>query len=127
VQIQPQLVLLQKTLLNVEGLGRELDPQLDLWMTAKPYLERWMHERMGFTGFRNKITKEATQWAQLMPEFPRLIHQRLSQRDVSAEILHELKLNRKAREQGNKLLLALGFLIMTSLALAGWWYFSGQF
>lgn len=47
VEIQPQLVLLQKTLLNVEGLGRQLDPQLDLWKTAKPYLERWMHERIG--------------------------------------------------------------------------------
>ena len=42
VEIQPQLVLLQKTLLNVEGLGRELDPDLDLWVTAKPFLENWM-------------------------------------------------------------------------------------
>jgi ubiquinone biosynthesis protein len=44
VEIQPQLVLLQKTLLNVEGLGRQLDPELDLWATAKPFLERWMNE-----------------------------------------------------------------------------------
>lgn len=47
VEIQPQLVLLQKTLLNVEGLGRQLDPNLDLWKTAKPYLERWMRQRVG--------------------------------------------------------------------------------
>src|SRR5690606_6975634 len=50
VEIQPQLVLLQKTLLNVEGMGRELDPDLDLWKTAKPYLERWMHQRVGLQG-----------------------------------------------------------------------------
>ena len=50
VEIQPQLVLLQKTLLNVEGLGRELDPDLDLWSTAKPFLERWMNEQIGWRG-----------------------------------------------------------------------------
>ena len=50
VEIQPQLVLLQKTLLNIEGLGRELDPDLDLWHTAKPFLERWMSEQVGWRG-----------------------------------------------------------------------------
>ncbi|MGB7542741.1 MAG: ubiquinone biosynthesis regulatory protein kinase UbiB, partial [Burkholderiales bacterium] len=50
VEIQPQLVMLQKTLLNIEGLGRELDPDLDLWQTAKPYLERWMSEQVGWRG-----------------------------------------------------------------------------
>ena len=52
VEVQPQLVLLQKTLLNIEGLGRELDPDLDLWQTAKPYLERWMREQVGWRGLR---------------------------------------------------------------------------
>jgi len=47
VEIQPQLVLLQKTLLNIEGLGRQLDPELDLWSTAKPFLEKWMLEQIG--------------------------------------------------------------------------------
>jgi len=46
MEVQPQLVLLQKTLLNIEGLGRELYPELDLWTTGQPYLERWMRERM---------------------------------------------------------------------------------
>ena len=50
VEVQPQLVLLQKTLLNVEGLGRQLDPELDLWKTAKPYLENWMNEQVGWRG-----------------------------------------------------------------------------
>ena len=55
VEIQPQLVLLQKTLLNVEGLGRQLDPDLDLWNTAKPFLERWMHEQVGWRGLLERL------------------------------------------------------------------------
>jgi ubiquinone biosynthesis protein len=61
VEIQPQLVLLQKTLLNVEGLGRQLDPELDLWKTAKPYLERWMSEQLGWLALENNIKREASQ------------------------------------------------------------------
>lgn len=59
MEVQPQLVLLQKTLLNIEGLGRQLYPELDLWVTAKPYLERWMKQRVGarrlLTDFRNQV------------------------------------------------------------------------
>ncbi len=58
VEIQPQLVLLQKTLLNIEGLGRQLDPDLDLWQTAKPFLERWMHEQVGWRGLINHLKRE---------------------------------------------------------------------
>jgi len=74
VEIQPQLVLLQKTLLNVEGLGRQLDPDLDLWATAKPFLERWMKEQVGWPAFVNALKKEAPRFAQLLPELPRLLH-----------------------------------------------------
>ncbi len=77
VEIQPQLVLLQKTLLNIEGLGRELDPDLDLWKTAKPFLETWMSEQIGFRGFTSRMEKEAPNWAMIFPQFPRLIHQSL--------------------------------------------------
>ena len=55
VEIQPQLVLLQKTLLNIEGLGRQLDPELDLWNTAKPFLERWMDEQVGWRGLVERL------------------------------------------------------------------------
>jgi ubiquinone biosynthesis protein len=103
VEIQPQLVLLQKTLLNVEGLGRELYPQLDLWETAKPYLEKWMHDRLGLSGLRNKAVMEAGQWAQLIPELPRLIHAALSKPDHSEAVLKELKGIRQARAQSNRL------------------------
>ena len=77
VQIQPQLVLLQKTLLNVEGLGRELDPDLDLWVTAKPFLERWMVDQMGLRALERRLIDEAPYIIAALPELPRLIHQRL--------------------------------------------------
>ena len=78
VEIQPQLVLLQKTLLNVEGLGRELDPDLDLWQTAFPYLERWMSEQLGLLALEANLKREAAQWARLLPTLPRLVHQALT-------------------------------------------------
>jgi ubiquinone biosynthesis protein len=77
VEIQPQLVLLQKTLLNIEGLGRELDPDLDLWSTAKPFLERWMNEQIGWRGFVAALKAEAPRYAHILPELPRLVHQSL--------------------------------------------------
>ncbi|OGB27781.1 MAG: ubiquinone biosynthesis regulatory protein kinase UbiB [Burkholderiales bacterium RIFCSPLOWO2_02_FULL_57_36] len=78
VEVQPQLVLLQKTLLNIEGLGRQLDPDLDLWQTAKPYLERWMNEQVGWRGLIERFKAEAPRYSQLLPQLPRLVHQALS-------------------------------------------------
>jgi len=78
VEIQPQLVLLQKTLLNIEGLGRQLDPDLDLWKTAKPFLERWMNEQIGWRALVNNLKDEAPKWAQLLPQLPRLAHHALN-------------------------------------------------
>jgi len=72
MEVQPQLVLLQKTLLNIEGLGRELDPELDLWKTAKPYLERWMNEQVGWRRAIQEFKKEGPHWAYLLPQLPRL-------------------------------------------------------
>lgn len=73
VEIQPQLVLLQKTLLNIEGLGRELDPDLDLWSTAKPFLERWMLEQVGPGKLLTQLKAEAPNYAKLLPMLPRLL------------------------------------------------------
>lgn len=78
VEIQPQLVLLQKTLLNIEGLGRQLDPELDLWATAQPFLERWMRDQLGWRGFKDRLVQEATQFATFMPQMPRLLHRALA-------------------------------------------------
>jgi ubiquinone biosynthesis protein len=84
VQIQPQLVLLQKTLLNIEGLGRQLDPELDLWSTAKPFLERWMNQQVGWQGLLERLQREAPRYAQLLPELPRLLHRALQAPEQAA-------------------------------------------
>jgi ubiquinone biosynthesis protein len=84
VEVQPQLVMLQKTLLNIEGLGRELDPELDLWQTAKPYLERWMDEQIGWRGLLRTLRREAPYWAQALPALPRLLHQLLAEDRIAA-------------------------------------------
>lgn len=73
MEVQPQLVLLQKTLLNIEGLGRDLDPDLDLWKTAKPYLENWMDDQVGWKRLVRELKKEAPHYAYLIPQLPRLI------------------------------------------------------
>ena len=73
VEIQPQLVLLQKTLLNIEGLGRQLDPELDLWATAKPFLETWMIDQLGPKKLMDQLRNEAPRYAKLLPELPRLL------------------------------------------------------
>lgn len=72
MEVQPQLVLLQKTLLNIEGMGRMLYPQLDLWITAKPFLERWMDERLGVRAFLRGIIANAPVWGEQLPELPLL-------------------------------------------------------
>ncbi len=77
VEIQPQLVLLQKTLLNIEGLGRELDPDLDLWSTAKPFLEKWMLEQIGPEKLLAQLKAEAPSYAKLLPLLPRLLSEYL--------------------------------------------------
>ena len=77
IEVQPQLVLLQKTLLNIEGLGRELDPDLDLWATAKPFLEKWMSEQIGWRGMLRQLKTELPFWSHALPQLPRLLHRYL--------------------------------------------------
>ncbi len=77
MEIQPQLVLLQKTLFNIEGLGRRLYPELDLWETAKPYLERWMREQLGPRGLLRRLRREAPSWLPLLPQLPGLAYDTL--------------------------------------------------
>ena len=74
MEVQPQLVLLQKTLLNVEGLGRQLYPDLDLWTTAKPFLEKWMKTQIGPQAFFNRLQTNMPIWSEKLPELPSLMH-----------------------------------------------------
>ncbi|MBA4142714.1 MAG: ubiquinone biosynthesis regulatory protein kinase UbiB [Nitrosospira sp.] len=119
VEIQPQLVMLQKTLLNIEGLGRDLDPDLDLWTTAKPYLENWMSEQLGWRGFSRRLSKEAASWAIILPQFPRLLHQSLSENRAKAvddKISEILKEQRRHRH----LITALALLLAAVLLWQVW-------
>jgi ubiquinone biosynthesis protein len=85
VEIQPQLVLLQKTLLNIEGLGRQLDPDLDLWSTARPFLERWMMDQIGPHKLLAELRDQAPRYAKILPELPRLVYEFLRHRQADTQ------------------------------------------
>jgi ubiquinone biosynthesis protein len=115
VEVQPQLVLLQKTLLNVEGLGRQLDPDLDLWTTAKPFLERWMSEQVGWRGLIRRIRDEAPAWTVALPQLPRLFHQAMNVH-ATAQHLATAVLMLGTRRRTNRLLAIIAVLLA---AIAG--------
>ena len=118
VEIQPQLVLLQKTLLNIEGLGRQLDPNLNLWVTAMPFLERWMEDRIGMPALRRRFLAEAPYIVAALPELPRLLHQRLKAPPaVSDTVMREL--TETARTQ-NRLLTLIALLLAISAGILLW-------
>ena len=100
VEIQPQLVLLQKTLLNIEGLGRDLDPDLDLWSTAKPFLEKWMLEQVGPEKLLAQLKAEAPAYAKILPGLPRLLAQYLkspgllTRRDLEQLMVEQKRTNK---------------------------------
>jgi ubiquinone biosynthesis protein len=114
VEIQPQLVLLQKTLLNIEGLGRDLDPELDLWSTAKPFLEKWMLDQIGPKKLWEELKAQAPQYAKLLPQLPRLLHDYL-QKSPHQDVRQVDKLLAEQRRTNHLLqvllYLGLGFLI----------------
>ena len=117
VVIQPQLVMLQKTFLNIEGLGRQLDPDLDLWQTAMPFLERWMSEQLGWLAFENNVKREASNWARLLPTLPRLVHQALTATATPAPSAELESLTAEMRGLRHLLWLALG-VAMVALSFA---------
>ncbi|MCY7386450.1 MAG: ubiquinone biosynthesis regulatory protein kinase UbiB [Burkholderiales bacterium] len=99
MEIQPQLVLLQKTLLQVEGLGRQLYPELDLRPVAQPILEKWMAEQLGWRGLIKQLKKEGPLWTATLPQLPRLVHRAL-ENDPSARLeAIEKAINRVNRTQ----------------------------
>ena len=119
IEVQPQLVLLQKTLLNIEGLGLQLNPELDLWKTAKPWLERWMSEQVGWRGFVKALKKEMPYYVNMLPEMPRLLHQRLAEKpNAQLEILLQtMVMQQKYRNQLLVLLLLVLLGLLGSLVL----------
>ena len=117
VQVQPQLVMLQKTLLNIEGLGRELDPELDLWTTAKPHLERWMDEQIGWKALVRTVRREAPYWASTLPKLPRLAHRLLADERLDS---FEQAVRALARENArrNNILTAMLAALLLALGAA---------
>jgi len=123
MEVQPQLVLLQKTLLNIEGLGRQLYPDLDLWQTAKPYLESWMRDQMGARAFGSRIKLNAPRWAEKLTELPDVLYraalqvealpaERRAQRAELERLHREL---RRSRRQGRALVTGGALLISAAL------------
>ncbi|AGF48789.1 2-polyprenylphenol 6-hydroxylase [Candidatus Kinetoplastidibacterium galati] len=95
MEVQPQLVLLQKTLLNVEALGIQLDPSLNLWETAKPYLEQWLRQRVGLYAFYDSLKNEAMKLPSILPAIPRLLHDSLLYKNHDIRIMEELLKSKK--------------------------------
>jgi ubiquinone biosynthesis protein len=126
--LQPQLILLQKTLLNIEGLGRQLDPELDLWSTAKPFLEKWMVEQVGPQKLLQQLKAEAPHYAKLLPALPRLLHDYLQHKPH--ELRRELDTLVAEQRRTNRLLqsiiyggvgFVLGLIVMQVLLRVRLW------
>ena len=126
MEVQPQLILLQKTLLNIEGLGRQLDPDLDLWETAKPFLDRWMSEQVGVRALALGLRKQLPRMAERLPEIPDLVYSTLKKFEQGQAKLEwhsqELELIRKEIKTSNRNLI-LTLLLAAAGLLFGMWYF----
>lgn len=122
MEVQPQLVLLQKTLLNIEGLGRQLYPDLDLWTTAKPFLERWMKSQMGWENTVNSLRKNLPLWGEKLPELPVLVYEALQRQRLGVgenrqqQALDQLR-SQMAHGQRRTLLAVTGAALTISAAL----------
>ncbi len=117
MEVQPQLVLLQKTLLYIEGVGRQLYPQLDLWKTAKPFLETWIKDQVGFPALVRSLKEKGPMWIEKMPELPELIYHNLRrhkqlQHNVDM-IAREMRVN-NVRQGQSRYLFGIGATLILS-------------
>ena len=118
--IQPQLVLLQKTLLNIEGLGRTLYPDLDLWETAKPFLERWMRDQVGPKAAVRTIKKELPKLFTMLPELPSMTHELMRRvRDEQLTLNTQSKQLASMQAQMERSASRQNSLLLAGLLLAG--------
>ncbi|WP_224554152.1 ubiquinone biosynthesis regulatory protein kinase UbiB [Pectobacterium versatile] len=117
MEVQPQLVLLQKTLLYIEGVGRQLYPQLDLWKTAKPFLESWLKQQVGLPAVFRALKEKAPFWAEKLPEIPELFYDGLRQNKMLKQsvdkLTHELR-TQQARQGQSRYLLGIGATLLIS-------------
>ncbi|MEQ8953491.1 MAG: AarF/UbiB family protein, partial [Gammaproteobacteria bacterium] len=133
MEVQPSLVLLQKTLLNIEGLGRQLYPELDLWQTALPYLEKWNSKRLDPFTLLSRMQENIPNWIEQIPELPEVIIETAFQSkkltDLNERLVEQQRMNELRRYQqiqrarsGGKIFLALA---LVSLVPGISQYFSG--
>ena len=122
MEIQPQLVLLQKTLLQVEGLGRQLYPELDLRPVAQPILLRWMNEQVGWRALVRQLRKEAPQWTATLPQLPRLIHRALDSNPGERLADIERAINRVEQTQRRQTGVLVALFSLIALMAAGYLY-----
>ncbi|RYV00893.1 ubiquinone biosynthesis regulatory protein kinase UbiB [Shewanella sp. OPT22] len=119
--VQPQLILLQKTLLYIEGLGRQLYPQLDLWQTAKPFLEKWMSEQAGAKAFAKKTKANFPYWVEKLPELPELVYDnlKLGRKLVGSqqEMLNQYLSHQRQLHKSNFLLITSAVLLICGTIL----------
>jgi ubiquinone biosynthesis protein len=123
MEIQPQLLLLQKTLISIEGLGRQLYPDLDLWHTAKPFLEDWMKKRIGTKALFRQIKNNGPFWLEKLPDLPNMFYNALyslSVIDTKTDNMHKQYLINN-KKYGN---LLLGFLLGIITSAGVFWYFN---
>ena len=111
MEVQPSLVLLQKTLLNIEGLGRQLYPDLDLWQTAQPYLEQWLKDRYSPKSMFNQLKRYAPDWLEHFPQIPPMIFQALksAQNNETSDVAKQSVIRQKSDSVWAKFSTALGF------------------
>ncbi|WP_380184531.1 ubiquinone biosynthesis regulatory protein kinase UbiB [Kalamiella sp. sgz302252] len=117
MEVQPQLVLLQKTLLYVEGVGRQLYPQLDLWKTAKPFLEDWIKDQIGIPAIIRGLKDKAPFWAEKLPELPELFYESLKHhkhlKHSVEKLTHDLR-NDRVRHHQSHYLFGVGATLLLS-------------
>jgi len=114
INIQPQLILLQKTLLNIEGVGRQLYPDLDLWANASPFLEKWIKKQVGAKAFLRRVRDNLPYWSEKFPEIPGLIHEiLLNTKECQEETRFKknISFTNDSRRLKNYLFLGLGIVI----------------
>lgn len=103
MEVQPSLVLLQKTLLNVEGLGRQLYPDLDLWQTALPYLENWNKQRLNPLTLINRLQEKIPDWIDQLPQLPQLLINAATESQQLTEINASLRQQQERYQQQTEL------------------------
>ena len=125
MEIQPQLVLLQKTLLNIEGLGRQIYPDLNLWTSAKPFMEKWVRERFGPTAMLKQLGEKAPEWLEKLPGLPQAAYDALQQlkqlgsyNQRQMEIVSELRSEIRLERKRNRFTRLGGLVLIASLLLA---------